>query len=352
MKIISPKIVLNVISFTAPTKPTNLKLVDSGNKELTFSTTISEDDKQCKSTNIEFTCDNVTVVVNVEVLTAEYVGRLTELRPFTNYNCMARVTNVIGASEWTDVEVFPTKQDGEFSLSILFMNYVAQMNAILGPQAPFNIIVSVDDDNTVTAEWSSDDSTGLAKLFKVHLKFEDTIYEVADECEIEVRNVQVIETTTTRIEHVKLEAFSKYSLRVVAANDYGESGFSKKFVFNTKPSNASAPRDIMITSFKLLNPVDDFGVTGDLKWKAPCKLNGLFSLYTISLKGNRTGLPDHSLTEASSFPNLTIPYLRRGFEYDVKVQVISSGLTGEVGKFTFVAPSGSESRIWRMSLTY
>lgn len=86
-----------------------------------ISTTISEDDKQCTSTNIEFTCDNVTVVVNVEVLKAEYEAKLTELRPFTNYNCMARVTNIVGASEWTEVKIFPTKQDGEFSLK-LFMN--------------------------------------------------------------------------------------------------------------------------------------------------------------------------------------------------------------------------------------
>jgi hypothetical protein len=96
-----------------PKTPTKLQLIEVGNKEMKLSTTISEDDKQCNSTAIEFTCNDVTVVVNVELLNSEYVGKLTGLHPFMKYNCSAKVRNNVGISESTDVAVFHTKQDGE-----------------------------------------------------------------------------------------------------------------------------------------------------------------------------------------------------------------------------------------------
>lgn len=200
----------------------------------------------------------------------------------------------------------------------------------------------MNNDNSITIQWSVDNSTGIANSFKVHLKFEDTIYEVADGCEQEVRKDQIIETKEARLELSNLEAFSKYSLKVIAENDYGVSDFSKKHLFTTKPSNASSPRDISVFSFKPKER-DEFGVIADLRWKAPCKLNGIFSFYITKLKESRVGYPDLSVTEASSFRNLTIPYLKRGFSYEVRVQAVTSGFTtGEFGKFIFVAPSGSE----------
>ena len=99
--------------FLVPQVPTSLKLIEAGNKDLTLSASISEDDKQCNSTAIEFTCDDVTVSINVELLKSEYVGKLTELHPFMSYNCSAKVRNNAGISESTDVAVFHTKQDGE-----------------------------------------------------------------------------------------------------------------------------------------------------------------------------------------------------------------------------------------------
>lgn len=99
--------------FTAPQAPSSLKLIEAGNKYLTLSTSISEDDKQCNSTSIEFTCDDVTVATRVEQQTSEYIGKLTGLHPFMKYNCSAKVRNSLGVSESAEVAVFHTKQDGE-----------------------------------------------------------------------------------------------------------------------------------------------------------------------------------------------------------------------------------------------
>lgn len=100
-------------AIAAPKKPSNLKLIEAGHRELKISTRISKDDKHCRSTSIEFMCNNQTVAITAELSTASYFATLTELNPFTKYNCSARVRNNAGVSESTDVEVFSTKQEGE-----------------------------------------------------------------------------------------------------------------------------------------------------------------------------------------------------------------------------------------------
>ena len=74
---------------------------------------LSDDDKQCKSTAVEFLCDNFALIVNAEVLTSKYVGKITGLSPFSSYNCSARVLNKRGVSNRTEAQQFATKQDGE-----------------------------------------------------------------------------------------------------------------------------------------------------------------------------------------------------------------------------------------------
>lgn len=87
--------------------------MEASSNGLTLSATISDDDKQCTSTAVVFLCNNITLTVNEEVLTSQYIGKITGLSPFTKFNCSARVQNNLGFSERTDVQVFATKQDGE-----------------------------------------------------------------------------------------------------------------------------------------------------------------------------------------------------------------------------------------------
>lgn len=63
---------------------------------------------------MEITCNSRTVKVEVSTAQLEYVAILTGLRPFTSFNCSAKVRNNAGDSESTDVQVFSTQQDGEF----------------------------------------------------------------------------------------------------------------------------------------------------------------------------------------------------------------------------------------------
>lgn len=189
-------------------------------------------------------------------------------------------------------------------------------------------------------QWTADNSTGYANLFKVYVTFENTIYENLPGCDFPTKKTATYERYETYIELTYLAPFSRYSVRVIAANNYGVSSHSKKQFFNTQPSTSSSPRFISIEFIDDNN--EALSLSGVLRWAPPCKLNGLFSLYTVSLKGSRLGYDDHSITQASSYQSLTVNELKRGYKYDVKVQAISSGFTGQSEKFHFTAPSGSK----------
>ena len=217
------------------------------------------------------------------------------------------------------------------------------MFSFLGPQPPMDIIISVNEDNSIVAQWTADNSTGYAKLFKIYVTFEKTIYEIPPGCDIPPKKTKIYEQPETNIELINLEPFSKYSLKIVAVNDYGVSSHSKKQFFNTKPSPSSPPRDISMEFIDNRKDTENISIT--LKWNPPCNLNGFFSIYTISLKGRRSGCSDHIITEASSYENLTVYNLKQGYNYNVKIQASSSGFTGLTESFFFTATSGSKFRV-------
>lgn len=92
--------------------------MESGISFLTLSAMISEDDRQCSTAAIEFSCNNDTLIVKAELFTSQFVGNLTGLSPFKKYKCFARVVNKNGLSERTEVQVFATKQDGKLQLNV------------------------------------------------------------------------------------------------------------------------------------------------------------------------------------------------------------------------------------------
>lgn len=214
---------------------------------------------------------------------------------------------------------------------------------VLGPQSPININSSTNDDNSVVVKWDADNLTGIAKLFKIHVTYENTIYEEVSGCDYALKKSSTFETMNSQTVLTHLEPFSRYSLRIVASNDFGHSEPSKKYFFNTKPSPASPPRNVAIAFAS--NNDNEMLISGTLRWDAPCKLNGPFSLYTIALKGTKTGFDDQSIKEATSFQNLTVMNLKRGFNYEAKVQAVNQGHQGNFGaseRFFFTAPSGSK----------
>lgn len=220
------------------------------------------------------------------------------------------------------------------------LNHAIIFQHILGPQPPININALANDNGSVIVKWDADNLTGFSKLFKIHVTYENTIYEEISGCDYLLKKTSVVESTDNQTEITNLEPFSKYSVRIFASNDFGFSEPSKKHFFNTKPSSASAPRKITIQFAS--KSEDGTKISGTLSWKAPCKLNGLFSLYTIALKGSKAGFSDQSIKEASSFQNFTIRNLRRGFNYEAKVQAVNKEFFGASETIFFTAPSGSK----------
>lgn len=190
--------------------------------------------------------------------------------------------------------------------------------------------------------WEADNSTGIAKYFSVEVEYVAPIFELG-ECEAFAGHSRIYASSESSINLRSLEPFSNYSVRVSSQNDYGKSNMSQKYFIVSKSSAPSSPRNISINFQR--NNEDDSKVVGVLQWKAPCRLNGLFSLYTISLKGSRVGFDDHSSTDAASYQNFTYKNLRRGYEYEVKIQARNSESPGEISKFNFTTPSGSKKQI-------
>lgn len=186
----------------------------------------------------------------------------------------------------------------------------------------------------------ADNSTGFAKTFKVHLTFENSIYETQNGCDPVQKKKMSFETDESRIQLRNLEPYSQYSVKIESHSEYGISDPSRKHSFTTHPGKASAPRDIFID----FTPHDDNSslVIGTLTWSPPCYINGRFDLYTVSLKGNRENFPEDSRIEASFDQNITFDDLRRGFEYEFRIQAVNEKQGGKMEKLLFKTPSGSK----------
>ena len=201
-------------------------------------------------------------------------------------------------------------------------------------------MIIYSDSGDVRLDWDVDESTGIAEKFKVYLNFEETIYEQEEDCEDNFQKQFVLTTSTPSINITNVQPFLKYSARITAENPYGISDRSNKVLFNTGPSIASPPRH---PSISFIPDSDNFKISAILNWSAPCKLNGLFSIYTISLQGSKIGFEDHLIgTEGTSYSYLNLKDLKRGYDYEAKIQAGTDGYSGEPLKFAFKAPSGSE----------
>lgn len=197
----------------------------------------------------------------------------------------------------------------------------------------------VNDDNSVTVEWIPETSTGVASGFNVKVKFETTNYFINSNCAYVLRKKFVKQTSDSKVKFDNLEPFSSYSVVITSTNSFGSSEPSPKHSFMTKSSKPSAPQDILI---EFIPGEEPSNISAILNWSAPCKLNGVFSLYLISLKGVREGFEEHSIVESTSYQSFEIKDLKRGYHYEVKLQAKNAEHVGEFEPFSFVAPSGSK----------
>lgn len=212
---------------------------------------------------------------------------------------------------------------------------------VLAPRPPIDVRLTANDGRSVEVAWDVDESTGLAKLFKVYLTFEGTNYEEVADCENLVATVSVNETSDRHLHLQNFEPYSRYSLEVSSENEFGISNRSEKLKLNTRSANPSPPREISVKMIP--NDFDDSKVSAVIEWKPPCRPAGVIELYSISWQGSRKGFEGHSKVGASSFLNYTTDDLRRGYNYEVKVKAFNSEkFSGEVEKLSFTAPSGSE----------
>ena len=189
-------------------------------------------------------------------------------------------------------------------------------------------------------KWLPDNTTGFAKLFKVHLTFESTIYETVAGCESVKKKKITEETSESEILLKNLQPYSYYSVRIESQNSYGISEQTKKHSIRTHSASPSPPMEISI-EFNANNESEVL-VTGNLKWSPPCHPNGIIEFYTTKLTGKRDGYSEHSRNEVSFATNFTFSDLKRGYEYEFEVKAKNSESFGKSQKFSFKAPSGSK----------
>jgi Fibronectin type III domain len=195
----------------------------------------------------------------------------------------------------------------------------------------------------VDLEWVADNSTGFAKTFKVHVTFENSIYEMVEGCDLVQKKKMSFEATESRLHLTNLEPYSQYSVKIESQSEYGISDPSRKHSFTTKLSEPSPPRDVYID----FSP-DDFNqslIVGTVNWSPPCHPNGRIEFYTIKLNGRRGSSSDIARTEVSFETNFSFIDLRRGFKYEFEVKAKNAEFYGEATKFSFKTPSGGKFEV-------
>ncbi|KAL7041862.1 hypothetical protein ACKWTF_000928 [Chironomus riparius] len=311
-------------SVLAPTKPSKPQLINAGNRELTISSSISDNDKRCvtmTSTFIEFTCNNIIVEEKITRSQSQYSMKIPHLHPNTKYECIAKVKNLNGTSEKSEATVFETLQDS--------------------PQPPVEIRALVGSDNKVEVMWMENNSTGFADYYQVHVTFEKFLYDFGKNCDKKIRNVTKLEASETKAELTELFPFSQYKVKIKASNRYGKSNYSESIEFSTNPSSPTKPRNVTAD----IKFHENSSISAILSWESPCMMNGKFSLYTITVNGHRKGVASDKRTEASSTTTFELFNLSQGFDYDIEIQAVnqnsgSSTIYGKVAKHSFVTPSG------------
>lgn len=173
------------------------------------------------------------------------------------------------------------------------------------------------------------------------------LFEIGEGCDEVVHSSEMYEVKESKIRLPNLEPFSNYSVGVSSLNDYGTSNMSHKFLIISQSSAPTSPRNISIDF--LQHDTDDKKIIGVLRWEAPCKLNGLFSLYMIKLKGSRVGFSSDISSDATTYPRFTYNNFKRGYSYEVTVQAINSKSFGVIGKIEFFTPSGSKKEVLKKS---
>lgn len=165
------------------------------------------------------------------------------------------------------------------------------------------------------------------------------LYDVPKGCKLNIKNSTIFEAIAPKFVIKDLKAHAEYSLKIVAVNDQGSSEESEEIVFITSTTVASSVRNI---SVKINQELDSINAT--LSWKKPCQMNGKFSIYSISVEGNRKGFKSYSVKEAGQGEHINIYNLQMGYKYDVEIRTILDSQVFDAipTKYSFLTPSGSK----------
>jgi hypothetical protein len=166
------------------------------------------------------------------------------------------------------------------------------------------------------------------------------LYDVPNDCKWNSKNFTIIEATTPKHVIKDLKAYAEYSLKIVAVNGHGSSEESQEISFVTYSSAASPVRNI---SVEINQDLDN--ITATLSWRPPCEINGIFSIFSVSMVGKRKGFKDHPVKEAGQ-GEINLYNLQMGYKYDVEIRTILNSFEYQPmaipTKYFFFAPSGSE----------
>lgn len=217
---------------------------------------------------------------------------------------------------------------------------------IVAPQPPENIKFTVYTNNSILVNWHQNNSTGYADYFKIHVRLEKLLYDTPTDCIWNLKNYSIVEAISEKQLINDLVAYAEYSLKILSINVHGSSNFSEEKIFRTFPSPSTTVRDVSV-DFKTF---ENSTVSAYLLWKSPCKINGKFSLYTVSMSGSRKGFAKQNDVIAGQMNHIELKNLRMGFKYNIEIKANvfqpheHNDLSGIPAKFSFVTPSGSNKK--------
>ncbi|XP_055384600.1 receptor-type tyrosine-protein phosphatase eta isoform X2 [Condylostylus longicornis] len=203
----------------------------------------------------------------------KFTGVMYPLSPNSQYECTLRLYNVAG---WSSL--IPK---GLWNTSLYF------------PEIPTSIETTVISNSTFNVKWLPPKyANGEQTSYNIFIQYLGPSYKLPIHCR--ENEIKYVEAQNSKLEFNFNEAlpYSLYSVEIATANEFGAGKFTSTSYAITKPSASEPVDDFSLVS--IIGPEigeDIYEANITVKWRPPCKSNGILKFYTINISDDKSSEP-------------------------------------------------------------